>query len=451
MHSTLSGFLFAWFYVKLSRREARPLWRLIVAFIVYSTAFYTDGASWSPLVIRHRRSDFSFFSSHLWSCQISCSMLTHLCSYRNNSWFACTVSILDQQVATQLHPNMGQWEEVGGRTVTCSERWADKSVVLRERVSWEVCEGRRHSFRHGVKHKKADKKTTMGPAVAWVGFFYTSWSWYTVKRHCLVWVPEEKEGKKDETVKRLSPEPLRKRLSETKSYCCQRVEEQAPEHGRGEGKVYNYCKSLVQTFTHFQCSHTCSDIYTSWCAMWTDCLSCSVEWTSTAWRSTTLWYSLLQAEEISCNSIKTRLTPDWLIYLFSLVVRSFILSVSHCKCLQVCKIMFVWDGISLPGLSLPFELMMEGDGERGEMSANLHALVDGQEQATPGSASSSCSDLSTSTPAVQPCPHTTRTFSGLRFFGRKWVGACVCACVWVSVAAFHSELRRKVIASPTPK
>lgn len=171
MHSTLSGFLFAWFYVKLSRREAWPLWRLIVAFIVYSTAFYTDGASWSPLVIRHRRSDFSFFSSHLWSCQISCSMLTHLCSYRNNSWFACTVSILDQQVATQLHPNMGQWEEVGGRTVTCSERWADKSVVLRERVSWEVCEGRRHSFRHGVKHKKADKKTTMGPAVAWVGFF----------------------------------------------------------------------------------------------------------------------------------------------------------------------------------------------------------------------------------------------------------------------------------------
>lgn len=35
MHSTLSGFLFAWFYVKLSRREAWPLWRRIVAFIVY--------------------------------------------------------------------------------------------------------------------------------------------------------------------------------------------------------------------------------------------------------------------------------------------------------------------------------------------------------------------------------------------------------------------------------
>lgn len=35
-HSALSGFLFACFYVKLSRREAWPLWRLIVAFIVYS-------------------------------------------------------------------------------------------------------------------------------------------------------------------------------------------------------------------------------------------------------------------------------------------------------------------------------------------------------------------------------------------------------------------------------
>ncbi|XP_053093033.1 diacylglycerol kinase zeta isoform X2 [Pangasianodon hypophthalmus] len=63
--------------------------------------------------------------------------------------------------------------------------------------------------------------------------------------------------------------------------------------------------------------------------------------------------------------------------------------------------------------------MMEGDGDRGEMSANLDALVDGKEQATPGSASSSCSDLSSTTPAAQPCPHTTRTFSGLRFFGRK--------------------------------
>lgn len=36
MHSTLSGFLFAGFYVKLSRRDAWPLWRLSVAFIVYS-------------------------------------------------------------------------------------------------------------------------------------------------------------------------------------------------------------------------------------------------------------------------------------------------------------------------------------------------------------------------------------------------------------------------------
>lgn len=36
MHSALSGFLFAGFYVKLSRREAWPLWRLSVAFIVYS-------------------------------------------------------------------------------------------------------------------------------------------------------------------------------------------------------------------------------------------------------------------------------------------------------------------------------------------------------------------------------------------------------------------------------
>ncbi|MCI4382033.1 hypothetical protein PGIGA_G00258750 [Pangasianodon gigas] len=68
---------------------------------------------------------------------------------------------------------------------------------------------------------------------------------------------------------------------------------------------------------------------------------------------------------------------------------------------------------------LPCDLVMEGDGDRGEMSANLDALVDGKEQATPGSASSSCSDLSSSTPAAQPCPHTTRTFSGLRFFGRK--------------------------------
>ncbi|KAF5908269.1 diacylglycerol kinase zeta-like isoform X3, partial [Clarias magur] len=57
--------------------------------------------------------------------------------------------------------------------------------------------------------------------------------------------------------------------------------------------------------------------------------------------------------------------------------------------------------------------MMERDGDRGEMSANLDSLVDGKDQATPGSASSSCSDLSVSTPTVQPSP-TTRTFSGLR-------------------------------------
>ncbi|GAA6093719.1 diacylglycerol kinase zeta isoform X3 [Tachysurus ichikawai] len=71
--------------------------------------------------------------------------------------------------------------------------------------------------------------------------------------------------------------------------------------------------------------------------------------------------------------------------------------------------------------------MMEGDGDRGEMSANLDPLVDGKDQATPGSASSSCSDLSTATPAVQPCPHPTRTFSGLRFFGRN-----LGICLWIS-------------------
>ncbi|XP_036432353.1 diacylglycerol kinase zeta isoform X2 [Colossoma macropomum] len=64
---------------------------------------------------------------------------------------------------------------------------------------------------------------------------------------------------------------------------------------------------------------------------------------------------------------------------------------------------------------------MEGHGE-GQVdgrSGHLDALPDGEEPATPDSPSSSCSDLSTSTPAVQPCTQSNRTFSGLGLFRRR--------------------------------
>lgn len=61
------------------------------------------------------------------------------------------------------------------------------------------------------------------------------------------------------------------------------------------------------------------------------------------------------------------------------------------------------------------------EGEVEGPSRPLEALLDGEEPGGPDSASSSCSDLSITTPAVQPCPNNTKSFSGLRIFGRRWV------------------------------
>uniref|UniRef100_A0A8C1KZ51 Diacylglycerol kinase n=1 Tax=Cyprinus carpio TaxID=7962 RepID=A0A8C1KZ51_CYPCA len=54
-----------------------------------------------------------------------------------------------------------------------------------------------------------------------------------------------------------------------------------------------------------------------------------------------------------------------------------------------------------------------------ELSRPLETLLDGEEPRGPDSASSSCSDLSITTPAAQPCPNNTKSFSGLRIFGRR--------------------------------
>uniref|UniRef100_A0A9J7ZJH6 Diacylglycerol kinase n=1 Tax=Cyprinus carpio carpio TaxID=630221 RepID=A0A9J7ZJH6_CYPCA len=49
----------------------------------------------------------------------------------------------------------------------------------------------------------------------------------------------------------------------------------------------------------------------------------------------------------------------------------------------------------------------------------LSRPLDGEDHGGPDSASSSCSDLSITTPAAQPCPNNTKSFSGLRIFGRR--------------------------------
>ncbi|XP_056095274.1 diacylglycerol kinase zeta isoform X3 [Rhinichthys klamathensis goyatoka] len=59
------------------------------------------------------------------------------------------------------------------------------------------------------------------------------------------------------------------------------------------------------------------------------------------------------------------------------------------------------------------------EGEVEGLSRPLEALLDGEEPGGPDSASSSCSDLSITTPAAQPCPNNTKSFSGLRIFGRR--------------------------------
>ncbi|XP_072528403.1 diacylglycerol kinase zeta isoform X1 [Salminus brasiliensis] len=60
----------------------------------------------------------------------------------------------------------------------------------------------------------------------------------------------------------------------------------------------------------------------------------------------------------------------------------------------------------------------QGDGKGNGTSGHLEAALDGEDPAAPDSASSSCSDLSTSVPVVQPCPQS-KTFSRLGLFGRK--------------------------------
>ncbi|XP_026094068.1 diacylglycerol kinase zeta-like, partial [Carassius auratus] len=49
----------------------------------------------------------------------------------------------------------------------------------------------------------------------------------------------------------------------------------------------------------------------------------------------------------------------------------------------------------------------------------LSRPLDGEEPRGPDSASSSCSDLSITTPAAQTSPNNTKSFSGLRIFGRR--------------------------------
>lgn len=66
------------------------------------------------------------------------------------------------------------------------------------------------------------------------------------------------------------------------------------------------------------------------------------------------------------------------------------------------------------------------EGEVEGLSRPLEAL--GEDPGGQDSASSSCSDLSITTPAAQPCPNNTKSFSGLRIFGRRWV-RCLSSCM----------------------
>ncbi|TRY87206.1 hypothetical protein DNTS_031732 [Danionella cerebrum] len=60
------------------------------------------------------------------------------------------------------------------------------------------------------------------------------------------------------------------------------------------------------------------------------------------------------------------------------------------------------------------------EGEVEELSGRFEGLLVVEEPEGPDSASSSCSDLSITTPAVQPCPNNSKSFPGLRIFGRRW-------------------------------
>ncbi|XP_076846989.1 diacylglycerol kinase zeta isoform X2 [Brachyhypopomus gauderio] len=60
---------------------------------------------------------------------------------------------------------------------------------------------------------------------------------------------------------------------------------------------------------------------------------------------------------------------------------------------------------------------MEAQGEENGPAAHLEPLL--SDPTAPVSASSSCSDLSGTAPAAQPCPRPNKTFTGLRLFGRK--------------------------------
>ncbi|XP_051979209.1 diacylglycerol kinase zeta isoform X2 [Xyrauchen texanus] len=59
------------------------------------------------------------------------------------------------------------------------------------------------------------------------------------------------------------------------------------------------------------------------------------------------------------------------------------------------------------------------DGEIEGLSRPLESLIDSEDTGGPDSASSSCSDLSIIASAAQPCPNSSKSFSGLRIFGRR--------------------------------
>lgn len=61
------------------------------------------------------------------------------------------------------------------------------------------------------------------------------------------------------------------------------------------------------------------------------------------------------------------------------------------------------------------------DGEVEELSGSLETLLDDEDPVEVDSESSSCSDHSTSAPAVQTHPNSSKSFSGLKIFGRRWV------------------------------
>lgn len=63
----------------------------------------------------------------------------------------------------------------------------------------------------------------------------------------------------------------------------------------------------------------------------------------------------------------------------------------------------------------------QSDGEVEELSGSLETLLDDEEPGDLDSESSSCSDMSISAPIPQPNPNSSKSFSGLRIFGMRWV------------------------------